>query len=411
MAFRREWLVAIDGFDPRFHDAGDDIDLCWRIRKRGGTLGFNPAAVVWHHPRDSVRAYWRQQRGYGRAEALLERKWPEKYNEAGHIRWQGRVYGNGLARGLFRRQGRVYHGTWNTGLFQRLYQPHPATLGSLSLLPEWHLATAGLAVVGVFGLFWAPLLLALVLGGLAVGVSVLQAALGGRRCACPGWRQKPARERAALLGLTMTLHLIQPLARLWGRVRNGLTPWRELAPRAGRMPRGRWTFWSERWRAPEDWLARIEARLAGMGIVTARGGGYDRWDLEVRAGLLLNLRLRTAVEEHGEGRQLLRFRARPRLSAIMTVLLVLLLVAAGAAASAGEWVPAAGLGALVAAVLVRTGRDCMAAAAALRQATLEIHGASRDHRRAPLWTADPEGRPQTPSPASQTAVNEQGPAA
>ena len=31
-------------------------------------------------PRLRVRGYLKQQRGYGRAEALLERKWPEQYN-------------------------------------------------------------------------------------------------------------------------------------------------------------------------------------------------------------------------------------------------------------------------------------------------------------------------------------------
>jgi GT2 family glycosyltransferase len=89
MAFRKEYLEAIGGFDPRFWVAGDDVDVCWRLQERGWKLGFSPAAVVWHHPRRSVRDYWRQQTGYGRAEALLERKWPEKYNGAGHFTWQG----------------------------------------------------------------------------------------------------------------------------------------------------------------------------------------------------------------------------------------------------------------------------------------------------------------------------------
>jgi GT2 family glycosyltransferase len=69
MAFRREALTDIGGFDPRYDAAGDDVDVCWRIRERGRTLGFSPAAMVWHHRRDSFRAFWRQQRGYGRAEA------------------------------------------------------------------------------------------------------------------------------------------------------------------------------------------------------------------------------------------------------------------------------------------------------------------------------------------------------
>ena len=53
----------------------------------------SPAALVWHHRRNSLRAYWKQQLGYGKAEALLERKWPGKYNSAGHLQWAGRLYG------------------------------------------------------------------------------------------------------------------------------------------------------------------------------------------------------------------------------------------------------------------------------------------------------------------------------
>src|SRR5207245_1835876 len=100
MAFRKSCLDAIGGFDPQFRTAGDDVDVCWRLREFGWSLGFSPAALVWHHRRNSVRTYWKQQIGYGRAEAMLERKWPEKYNGPGHVRWTGRMYGSGLTRAL-----------------------------------------------------------------------------------------------------------------------------------------------------------------------------------------------------------------------------------------------------------------------------------------------------------------------
>ena len=89
MAFRKDRLAAVGGFDPRFRVAGDDVDICWRLQERGWTLGFSPAALVWHHRRNSVRTYWKQQQGYGKAEALLEAKWPERYNAAGHLTWRG----------------------------------------------------------------------------------------------------------------------------------------------------------------------------------------------------------------------------------------------------------------------------------------------------------------------------------
>ena len=76
MAFRKSCLQAVGGFDPQYRTAGDDVDLCWRVQQHGWALGFSPAAVVWHHRRNSVRTYWRQQLGYGKAEALLKRNGP-----------------------------------------------------------------------------------------------------------------------------------------------------------------------------------------------------------------------------------------------------------------------------------------------------------------------------------------------
>ena len=116
MAFRLDPLRAIGGFDPQFRVAGDDVDICWRVQERGWTLGFSPAAVVWHHRRASIRAYWKQQKGYARAETLLAEKWPQKYNEAGHLSWSGRLYGMGVVA-FFLNKPRIYHGTWGSSLF------------------------------------------------------------------------------------------------------------------------------------------------------------------------------------------------------------------------------------------------------------------------------------------------------
>src|SRR5438309_2826689 len=126
MAFRKDRLEAIGGFDPRYRVAGDDVDVCWRVQQCGWTLGFSPAAMVWHHRRNSVRAYWNQQRGYGTAEALLEQKWPEKYSGIGHLTWSGRMYGSGSTKALPAR-GRIYQGLWGSAPFQSLYHPGAGT--------------------------------------------------------------------------------------------------------------------------------------------------------------------------------------------------------------------------------------------------------------------------------------------
>ena len=121
MAFRKWSLEAIGGFDPQFRIAGDDVDICWRLQEQGWTVGFSPGAVVWHHRRDRVRGYFKQQYEYGKAEALLERKWPERYNRAGHLAWAGRVYGNGSSKARGLRRWKIYYGTWGQGLFQSVY--------------------------------------------------------------------------------------------------------------------------------------------------------------------------------------------------------------------------------------------------------------------------------------------------
>ena len=44
------------------------------------------------------------------------------------------------------------------------------------------------------------------------------------------------------------------------------------------------------------------------------GGDFDEWDLELRGGLIGGARTLMAIEEHGGGKQLLRFRVRPKFS-------------------------------------------------------------------------------------------------
>src|SRR6266566_3628282 len=225
MAFRRACLEAIGGFDPQFRTAGDDVDVCWRLQERGWTLGFHPAAMVWHHRRNSVRTYWKQQIGYGRAEAILERKWPEKYNGPGHVRWAGRMYGSGLHHALGWRRARVYHGVWGLAPYQSLYEPAPGSLSALPQMPEWHLLTATLAGLAALSVLWSPLKLALPPLVGAILAPVVLACLGAARARfADAPRDWPARARRRLL--TGALYFLQPLARLRGRVQEGLTPWR-----------------------------------------------------------------------------------------------------------------------------------------------------------------------------------------
>ncbi|MEK6271946.1 MAG: glycosyltransferase [Actinomycetota bacterium] len=312
MAFRKDRLEAVGGFDPQFRTAGDDVDICWQLQDAGHTVGFSAGAVVYHRRRDSVLGYLRQQYGYGKAEASLERKWPSRHDHGGYPSWSGRVYGRGLRAGL-RRRRRVDYGRWGTGLFQAIYQPSPGLIGFLPLLPEAYLALSVLAVLGALGALWSPLLLALPLLGIVASALVASALMGGgaaHAAAAGRSRLGRARRRA----LTSALFLVQPLARLAGRLRNRRASWRQRASTLGGIPRVRhFAIWSERWSAPEARLHQLEQGLIREGGVVRRGSSFDRWDLEVGVGMLAAARLRTAVEEHGSGRQMARIRAWPKL--------------------------------------------------------------------------------------------------
>jgi GT2 family glycosyltransferase len=372
MAFRKARLEEIGGFDPQFCTAGDDVDVCWRLQQRGWTLGFSAAAVVWHHRRTSVRAYWKQQIAYGRAEAMLERKWPEKYNGPGHVRWAGRMYGDGFAQALRWRRPRVYHGVWGGAPFQSLYEPAPSLLGSLPQMPEWHLMVATLAGIAALSTVWSPLKFAVPLLILAVLPPVAQACLSAARARFP---TEPRRRRARLGRrlLTAALHLMQPIARLRGRLKEGLTPWRRRGPM---RPAPLWpvtaSIWSERWQEPAARLRVMETILRASGACVLRGGRHDRWDLEIRGGILGVARILVGVEDHAGGKQLIRLRWWPHIPERGPVFAVGVATLSIAAAHADAWVTAAvlGLGALLPALHIAA--QCMRAMTTVREAVRQV---------------------------------------
>jgi O-antigen biosynthesis protein len=320
LAYLKSCSEEIGGFDPQFRVAGDDVDFCWRILQRGWTIGFSPAAMVWHHRRNSIKAYWKQQKGYGRAEGLLERKWPEKYNALGHATWAGRLYGKGLLQTLTYPVSRIYYGTWGTAAFQALYEPKSSTLTALPQVPEWYLAVAALALLSAMGALWGPLLWVIPILGVAVAPPLAQVLASAVRASFPVTKAGFFR-LLKLYTVTALLYCFQPIARLLGRFNFGLTPWRRRSAPGLTLPRPRSvSIWSESWRAPEEWLSSVELQVRADRMWVLRGGDFDTWDLEIRGGLAGSIRTRLAVEEHGAGKQLLRFRVRPRLSIFATAL-------------------------------------------------------------------------------------------
>ena len=374
MAFRKHCLEEIGGFDPQFRTAGDDVDVCWRLQEKGWTLGFSPAAMVWHHRRNSVLTYWKQQTGYGRAEAMLERKWPQKYNGPGHVRWAGRLYGNGLLHALGWRRPRVYHGIWGAAPYQSLYQPAPTSLGSLPQMPEWYLLIGFLIALSALSLLWSPLGIALLLLIGAAFPPFAQACLSAVRAPLAGEAPNNVAARLRRRTLTGVLHVLQPLARLRGRLQQGLTPWRTRGAmqRAPLWPT-KTSLWSECWQTPEQRLQSVHAALRAEGACVSLGGEHDRWDLEVRSGALGAARLLMGVEDLPGG-QLVRLRLWPHVAAVGPLLSALFAALAVAALADHAWFAAATLGLFSLVGALHTIAQGTSAMATLTRALQQLRG-------------------------------------
>ena len=78
-AYRKEMLVREGGFDPLFPRAsGEDVDLSYRLARRGYKLVFAPEAVVYHRHVDTLGRYFRRKFHIGFWRVLMYRKSPER---------------------------------------------------------------------------------------------------------------------------------------------------------------------------------------------------------------------------------------------------------------------------------------------------------------------------------------------
>ena len=117
--------------------------------------------------------------------------------------------------------------------FQSIYPSAPNGFWSLAMWPEWYLIIIALAAISALGILWGPLLLALPLLALAVGASFIQAGLSVAQASST---MASLQDRVTVVKshtLTAILHLLQPLARLHGRLRSGTDPWRRRGAQPG----------------------------------------------------------------------------------------------------------------------------------------------------------------------------------
>jgi O-antigen biosynthesis protein len=348
MAFRRDVLLALGGFDPIYRAAGDDVDLCWRLQDAGHVIGFAPAATVWHFRRNTVEAYLNQQKGYGKAEALVYAKHASRFNLFGQAKWLGRIYGDLSASLLLSPRPVIYSGVFGRGLFQTLYEPPSSLAAFLPLTFEWNVAALPLALAGLASGGWALLLLVPLLTTWTLCVT---GAMNAR--IDPRFRSLKARALIALL------IYLGPILRGWTRLK-----WRikeagpldrqpgELQPGLpiGPPPRIDWrrrcfflSYWGESGEAKEALLRPLMELLVLRKYFVLVDEGWSGWDVKIARGLWSRAFLLVCTEDHGQSRHLQRVRCDLRLSRLSGFVLRCYAGAAAVTLIAGQ----PGLGVLI----------------------------------------------------------------
>lgn len=318
-------------FDPAFITAGDDVDFSWSLREREIKLVYAPAAVVLHRPRSTVGAYLRQQIGYGRAEAMLARKYPERSSTRvyGESNWAARWFGAGP---------RVYYGLFGRGLFQSLYRGSNFPLAmQLPLSAGWVLASVVLLLFGaITGLALS------VIGAAGILLTLLSAV--GLAISAPAQPRLP-RSRWYLA----LLCLLGPLVRSFARIsRSHLSIAKNLSPTERQYARfdtrGRIVLPLDAKPSGEngidDLIDRTRLSLFRSGARVARSDGYQPYDLRVDTdwGACATLNFLSTRDDPFTLGWKLRFASREFLRLIALAALVLLAtIAAFTSAPLGVW--------------------------------------------------------------------------
>ena len=242
--------------------------------------------MVWHFRRNTVKAYFDQQRGYGKAEALVYAKHPFRFNLFGQAKWLGRIYGDLSASLLLSRKPVIYSGTFGRGLFQTMYEPPSSLTAFLPLTFEWSVAALLLALAGIVGGGWLWLLTVPLLTTWAMCVNgALKAPID------PRFTGLKARALVALL------IYLGPLLRGWERIKWRLKTMQTQDHIGSRRDRAaaRASLARARLRAAPTGTragAEKEALLGGLmdflvpqKYFVVPDTGWSKWDLKIARGL------------------------------------------------------------------------------------------------------------------------------
>jgi glycosyltransferase involved in cell wall biosynthesis len=323
MAFYRWAFENIGGFDAEYHKAGDDVDFCWRLQQAGCVIAFSATAIVWHHRRFTLRAFLKQQDGYGEAESLLRFKHLIFFGPTGTAKWRGQIYGTPRFSWFINRPV-IYHGIFGEGFFQSIYPTPQSEVAAYLSSIEWFALTIFLFGLGIFlpALRIVPYLMC-----------------GGTLCVALSYMVRttiePKFDTVHARLLVMFLALVQPLVRGWSRYFTWLhfkrTPRsviraHEYLPTDGNVTgsRGRQIFWSEEGRDRHSLLGAIFQLLEEEGWRYSTDTGWNEWDIQIYGNFWWSVALQTVTEYHGGGKCLTRVRLRSRL---VTTTVILNLVA------------------------------------------------------------------------------------
>ena len=321
MAFTKKAFDEVHGFEPIFAAAGDDVDFCWRLQNRGYAIGFSPAATVWHYRRNTVKAYLKQQMGYGKAEALLYFKHPYRFNMLGQSRWLGRIYGE-LTAAVLSRKPIIYFGAFGRGLFQSMYEPPSSLLSYLPFTLEWN----AIGLLLVLAALVSPR--ALPLASLPLAISIAWSIATAIRARVDP-RFAGFRSRALIALLTYLGPLARGLQRYLWRLR-GLGEMEKIHFEGPQQPaRIRWSqraftvgYWSEQGHEKEALLGSLMEFLIPRKYLIAVDPGWNPWDLEIYRGIWSKARLTVATENHGGTKRLLNVRCEVRLTRVSELALL-----------------------------------------------------------------------------------------
>ncbi|HUO06529.1 MAG TPA: glycosyltransferase [Candidatus Binataceae bacterium] len=339
MVFSKASLLKVGGFDPQFTAAGDDVDICWRLLDAGFHLGFCPGAFVWHFRRNTIKAYYGQQRGYGRAEALLYPRYASRFNVMGQIAWRGTI--PGIARTIPGGSHRIVRWIRGGGAGQTVFDPGLTLASVLPQTLEWTVLSAALLVASIaFGWTIVPAATMLAMGPLWAFYYSQHAPL--EKC------HDSTMARLLIAYLAWTGPMVRTIARYKNRAKAmaALSDNEEIELEYSRRIRQRPTiqwlrravrlaYWNEEYTTRDSLLDRILKLLGRDGYPAIVSPGWNDVDIEVLPNPWTRIELKTADEEHSGMRLKNHVIARIKLTRVAIGSLAAGFVAAVVSAAAG----------------------------------------------------------------------------